>query len=160
HVLTPTTTTLGSSLNPSVFGQTVTFTATVAPSTATGSVTFFDGGASLGSVPLSGGSATLSTSTLSVGGHAVTATYSGDANDSGSTSSTLTQTVSAGSVSTTTSVSSAQNPSAFGQSVMFTAAVSASSGTPTGTVTFFDGTTALGSSGLDPSGAASLSTST
>jgi hypothetical protein len=160
RVLTPTTTTLVSSLNPSIFGQMVTFTATVSPSTATGSVTFFDGPNSLGTVALSGGSASLSTSTLSVGSHAITATYSGDANDSGSSSSTLTQTVTNSSVGTATSVSSSLNPSAFGQSVMFTATVSAPSGTPTGTVTFFDGTTALGSSGLNPSGVASLSTST
>ena len=160
RVLTPTTTTLGSSLNPSVFGQTVTFAATVAPSTATGTVTFFDGGNSLGTVTLSVGNASLSTSTLSVGSHAITATYSGDVNDSGSTSSTLTQTVSGGSIGTTTSVSSALNPSTFGQSVMFTATVSTSSGTPTGSVTFFDGSTALGTSGLNASGVASLSTAT
>jgi hypothetical protein len=161
RVLTPTTTTLGSSLNPSVFGQSVTFTANVSPSTATGSVTFFDGGSSLGAFALIGGTASFSTSTLSVGSHSITVTYSGDANDSGSTSPMLTQTVgSSAAIGTTTSVSSSLNPSTFGQSVMFSATVSASSGTPTGTVTFFDGSTALETSGLNPSGVASLSTTT
>ena len=77
----PTATTLASSLNPSVSGQTVTFTAAVTPSTATGTVTFSDNGKSLGSAALSGGTAKLSTSTLSAGVHPITATYNGDGNN-------------------------------------------------------------------------------
>jgi hypothetical protein len=50
-----TTTTLSSSLNPSVQGQAITFTAAVTPSTATGSVQFFNGNALLASVALAGG---------------------------------------------------------------------------------------------------------
>ncbi len=88
-----TTTTLTSSPNPSNNGQNVTFTATVSPSTATGSVQFFDGGTSLGTQTLSSGKATLSTSTLTVGTHSITATYSGDNNYSGSNSGTVSQTV-------------------------------------------------------------------
>src|SRR5204862_1153242 len=80
-----TTTTLTSSANPSVFGQSVTFTATVAAvapgaGTPTGTVTFKDGGATLGIGNLSSGQATLSTTSLSVASHSVTAVYATDGN--------------------------------------------------------------------------------
>src|SRR5258708_1397248 len=60
-----TTTALAASPNPSTFGQSVTLTATVTPSPATGTMQFFDGASSLGTVSLSGATASLSTSTLS-----------------------------------------------------------------------------------------------
>jgi hypothetical protein len=56
-------------------------------------VTFKDGTTTLGMRPLSNGTASLSTSTLSVGVHSITASYAGDANFKGSTSSVLLQTV-------------------------------------------------------------------
>ena len=155
----PTTTTIASSSPTSTFGQAVTFTATVSASAATGTVQFFDGAGSLGTAALSGGSASLTTSTLAVGSHFITASYGGDANFIGSTSAALTQTVVAGTVGTTTVLMSSLNPSAYGQQVTFTAAVSPSSG-PTGTVTFMDGATTLGTSILNASGVASLSVST
>lgn len=68
-------------VNPSTVGQTVIFTANVAPSTATGTVTFLDGTTAIGSGMLSGGKATLSTSGLSPRIHSITASYSGDANN-------------------------------------------------------------------------------
>ena len=86
---------LTSSLNPSTYGTPVTFTATVTPSTATGTVTFYSDGASIGTGSLSGGTATLSISTLASGSHSITASYGGDSNDAASTSSPLTQTVQA-----------------------------------------------------------------
>ena len=79
-----TTTTVVSSVNPSVFGQSLTFTATVAPvsagaGTPTGSVNFvIDGGVSQ-TQALAGGVATLTTSSLTVGVHGVQATYLGNA---------------------------------------------------------------------------------
>jgi hypothetical protein len=90
-----TTTTVKSSLNPSLLGQSVTFTATVTSPTTTpaGSVTFLDGTNALGTVTLSGGKASYSTSTLSAGSHSITAVYNGTANIRGSTSSPLVQTV-------------------------------------------------------------------
>jgi predicted small lipoprotein YifL len=88
-----TSTGVTSSLNPSTFGALVTFTATVSPSTATGTVTFKDDRTVLGTGILSGGAAKLSTSTLSIASHSITAVYSGDTNFETSTSSTLTQTV-------------------------------------------------------------------
>jgi trimeric autotransporter adhesin len=86
-----TTTTLKSSANPSDAGQSVTFTATVAPTTSgtpTGTVTFEDAGKALGSaVTIKSGVATFATATLATGTDSITAVYSGDANFKGSTSS-------------------------------------------------------------------------
>jgi autotransporter-associated beta strand protein len=72
-----TATTLNS-LTPSTYGQTVTFTATVAPALSGGMVQFYDNGVALGSpVSVSGGTASYATSALSVGNHPITASYSG-----------------------------------------------------------------------------------
>ena len=158
-----TTTAVVSSANPSVFGQSVTFTATVSPAapgsgTPTGTVIFMDGSTVLGSPTLSGGVATLTTSSLSVSNHKVKVVYSGDSNFNGSASSIVTQSVTKD--ATTTSVASSANPSVFGQSVTFKAMVAAAapgSGTPTGTVTFKDGSTTLGKSTLT-NGSASFTT--
>ncbi|MGB8011994.1 MAG: Ig-like domain-containing protein [Terriglobales bacterium] len=90
-----TTTTVTSSSNPSVLGQSVTFTATVTPQgpgAPTGSVTFSDGSTALGTSALSGGTATFSTSTLAIGLHSINAVYSGDANFA-SSSASLNQTL-------------------------------------------------------------------
>lgn len=164
-----TTLSLTSSLNPSSFGQSVTFTAVVTPAAGvgapTGTVTFTDTttGATLGTGTLDAtGTATLSVSTLTGGTHVVTATYGGDPVFSGSGGS-VTQTVSP--AATGTSVSGSPDPSTSGQSVTFTAVVRPATtgiGTPTGTVTFTDTTsgTALGTGTLDSTGVASVSTST
>jgi len=138
-------------VNPSVIGQSVTFTATVTGSggTPTGTVTFRDGATTIGTGTLSSGVATLATTTLAVGGHSITAEYSGNASFNASTSSALSQTINKG--NTTTAVTSSVNPSNLGQSVTFTATVSVVSpaaGTRTGTVTFFDGATNIGASTL------------
>ncbi len=164
QAMAPTTTTLGASPNPTVYGQSVTLTATVAPvsgtGTPTGTVTFKDGATTLGSSPLNTGSATFPTSSLAVGSHSITAAYSGDAAFGGSTSSPSTQNVNQ--AATTTSVTSSVNPSVYGQAVKLTATVSAVSpgtGTPTGTVTFKDGAGTLGTGTLNASGQATLTTS-
>ena len=93
-----TTTALGSSSNPSSFGQAVTFTATVTSQgfkgQPTGTVSFLDGTTNLGNSPLNGsGAATLTISTLAVGTHSITAVYNGDANFAPSTSPVLYQVV-------------------------------------------------------------------
>jgi hypothetical protein len=88
-----TTTTLSSSKNPAVAGETVVLTASVSPA-ATGDVKFFDGGTLLSTVSLSGASqAVLTTSTLTPGTHSVTAVYGGDATHAASTSSVLSQVI-------------------------------------------------------------------
>ena len=91
--LAATTTTLASSVNPSTYGSSVTFTATVAPSTASGTVTLKVGGTTLSSATLSGGTATFTTSALGAGARSITAEYAGNASYSPSTNSPLTQTV-------------------------------------------------------------------
>jgi hypothetical protein len=94
---TATSTTAASSLNPSVFGQSVTLTAKVKSTRvmATGTVTFLNGTTTLGAGVLNGGIATYATSSLPVGQNSMTAVYSGDGNNVASTSAVLTQTVNA-----------------------------------------------------------------
>ena len=158
-----TTTTLSSSPNPSTYGQAVTFIATVtsslgAPPPDGETVSFMKGTAVLGTGTLSGGSASFMTSTLSVGTNAIKAVYGGDSNLPASTSKAVSQVVSK--AATTTTLASSLNPSNVGQSVTFTASVATQfSGTVTGTVTFYDGTTALKTVGLS-GGVAKYTTST
>lgn len=92
----PTTNTVQSSANPSVYGTVVTFTATVSPAPTNGEiVTFKDGSTTLGTGTLSGGQATFNTTTtqLAAVSHSVTAVYAGDGAYGPSTSSAMTQTV-------------------------------------------------------------------
>jgi hypothetical protein len=85
----------------SVYGQPVTFTATVSPSapgngTPTGSVTFRHDGNSFANQPVTldaNGKATFSTPGLVAGTHTITAIFSGDANFSSATAPNLTQSV-------------------------------------------------------------------
>jgi Bacterial Ig-like domain (group 3)/Beta-propeller repeat len=141
-----TTTKLTSSPNPSTYGQAVTFTAVV--TSALGAppdgetVSFMKGTTVLGTRALSRGSASFTTSTLPVGTNAIKAVYGGDSKFAASTSNIVKQVVEK--ATTTTTLVSSLNPSKSGQSVTFTARVKPQfSGTVKGTVTFYDGTTAL-----------------
>ncbi|MGA2622847.1 MAG: Ig-like domain repeat protein [Bacteroidota bacterium] len=138
---------LKSSLNPSTFEQSVTFTAHVdnASHTPTGSVTFYDGGSSLGTVALTSDSAQVSTANLIAGSHTIKMVYGGDSNFK-SDSTTIAQTVNQ--ASPTVALKSSLNPSTFEQSVAFTAHVDNASHTPTGSVTFYDGGSSLGTVAL------------
>jgi Bacterial Ig-like domain (group 3)/Beta-propeller repeat len=157
-----TTTTISSSPNPSIYGQAVTFTATVtsyvgAPSDGE-TVTFMKGTKVLGTGTLSGGSASFTISTLLAGTNYVKAVYGGDSNLLGSTSKPVDQVVNK--ATTTTTLTSSLNPSNFGQSVTFTASVTPQfNGAVKGSVTFFDGTTALKTVALS-GGVAKYTTST
>ena len=92
--VTATTTKLVSSVNPSVLGQAVMFTATVTGTNPTGTVTFRDGSTTLGTGTLSTtGTASVATSSLSAGTHSITAVYGGDTSNAGSTSAALPQVV-------------------------------------------------------------------
>src|SRR5277367_4618899 len=127
-----TTTTISSSLNPSTYGQAVTFTATVTSSQGAPPngevVTFMQGKNVLGTGALSGGSATFTTSTLAGGTDEVKAVYGGDSTFAGSTSKAVSQVVNK--EATTTTLASSENPANSGQSVTFTATVApVSSGT-------------------------------
>src|SRR5687767_2951478 len=98
HAASPTWTTLTSSANPVLVGQPVTFTATVKAvgggGTPTGTVTFKDASATLGTGSVDGlGKATLTTSSLALGTHPITAVYGGDSSLAGSTSDVLQQAV-------------------------------------------------------------------
>ncbi len=91
-----TTTTEVSSLNPSTFGTTVTFTATVTPQyggAVGGKVQFKDGTTVLGTVAISGGKAAYATAALARGSHKITAHYMGNASLDTSASAAITQTV-------------------------------------------------------------------
>jgi hypothetical protein len=144
---TATSTSVASSLNPSIFSEALTLTATVTTTsgTPTGMVTFYDGGTSIGTSTVSGSSqATFSTSALATGMHSITANYSGDATHAKSTAPVLSLTINQASLAL--AVSSGTNPSTWGQSVNLTATLTPQfGGRSTGTVTFIDGTTVLGS---------------
>ena len=148
-----TSTAVASNTNPLTFGQVVTFTATVTDTsgtaTPTGTVEFFSGTNVLGSgTPLTGtGTSATSTFTrvgMGLGTHTIRAVYT-PTGDFLTSNGALTEVVGYG---TSTAVSSNNNPStAPGQSVTFTVTVtntSGTGGTPTGTIEFYDGSTALG----------------
>ena len=152
---------LTSSVNPSTYSQSVTLTATVTSQSGspTGTVTFKDGATTIGTGTLNGsGQTTLSTSSLTTGPHSITAVYANFPSFAASTSPPLNQSVNV--APTTTVVGSSLNQSTYGQSVTYTAVVSSNGGTPTGAVTFYDGTTSLGSGLLDGSGQATLAITT
>jgi hypothetical protein len=146
----PTSTSLASSLNPSTYGQKVTWTATVTSSgsvTPTGTIKFTWSGHTIGSATLNGsGVATLTRSNLIAATYPLTAVYAGDAANLGSTSAVLNQVV----LETTSraSLTSSPNPSTQGQAVTFTATISSPTVIPTGPVTFTAGTTVLGTAQL------------
>jgi hypothetical protein len=155
-----------SSVATSTIAQLVTFTATVAASAPgagvpTGAVTFSDGSTALATVPLNAtGSATFTPASLALGSHSITVSYSGDANFLASTSAALTQQVNQ--ASATITLTSSLNPAVVGQPVVFTAKVASNSpgvGTPTGTITFNDGSTVLGTATLDNTGSTSFNAS-
>lgn len=66
----------GSPSGTAQLGTSVTFTASILPSTAEGTITFKDGNTTLGTAPVSGGSASFTTSTLTLGSHQISATFS------------------------------------------------------------------------------------
>jgi uncharacterized repeat protein (TIGR01451 family) len=159
-----TTTALDSTRSPAVFGEAVTFTATVtavdpAAGTPAGVVTFTLGGATI-PVTLSSGVATYVTSTLTVGDHPMAAVYGDGGYFAASAAAPFTQTVTK--ADTTTALTSAPNPVTLFQPVIFTATVTVAApgaGTPTGVVTFTAGVTALGTGVVGAGGVATVTTS-
>jgi parallel beta-helix repeat protein len=159
----PTTTALTSAPNPSNFGQTVTFTATVAApqstTTPTGTVTFMDGATTLGSTSLSASDvAQFSTSLLAAGSHNITAVFGGSTNDNKSTSNTVVQIVNLNNAAI--DLTASVNPADVGQSVTLTVTASGIMlGATPDVVTFYDGSNSIGSVPLNAAGVASISTS-
>jgi Bacterial Ig-like domain (group 3)/FG-GAP-like repeat len=156
-----TTTTLTSSPNPSAVDQSVLLTATVMTQfsgSPSGTVTFKAGTATLGQGTVSNGQATLNYAFTSPGNVSIEANYSGDSTFLPSSSAPLKQTVTK--AMTTTALTSSPNPSQVGQMVKFTATVTGQyGGTPTGPITFKDGSTVLAQVALS-GGVARYKTST
>lgn len=159
----PTATVLTSSLNPSAFAQSVTFTAKVAATgaagTPAGTVSFLDGTVVLTAVPNTGDGVSFRTSSLAVGNHPVTAVYAGSGDYEPSTSNTVVQVVSL--VGTSVGLSATPNPANFGQTVTLTAAVATNAGgvpAAPGSVVFADQVGVLGSAAI-VNGAATFTTS-
>jgi hypothetical protein len=147
--------------NSATYGSSITLTATISPATSTGTVTFRSGSTTLGTSTISNGTASLTlavttTNGFTVGTDSITAVYGGDSNDSGSTSSAAALAVTE---STTTSGTVSPSSIALGSSSTMqslTATVTATSGTPAGTVTFKVGNVTVGSAPLS-NGIATLS---
>ena len=162
--LAASTTSVAASSLQVTTGQSVTFTATVAPQsgsgTPTGTVTFKDGANSIGTANLASEIATLMTAALASGSHSITASYGGDTNFAASVSSAVTVTVSApAKTATTTIVMPSATQLTTGQTLTLniTVAPSSGSGTPTGTLSFRDAGSQIGTATL-VAGAGSFST--
>lgn len=161
----PTTTTVSSSPNPSVYGQALTFSAAVSAATTPneGTVTFQIGGVDVPGcvdVPVVNGLATCNPGVLDVGTYAVTAVYSGTANYL-SSSDDLDGGLTVQKANTSVAVDSTANPSMYGSLVTFGATVTADlpgAGIPVGTVSFYDGSTLLQTIPLDEYGRAEFTT--
>jgi Bacterial Ig-like domain (group 3)/NHL repeat len=162
-----TTTALISSAGTITVGNSIVFTATVAPvapaiETPSGSVEFYAGATLLGTAPLNGSAvASFSTNIISTGAYSITARYLGNSNYNISTSSGVNLTVNK--QNTTTSLASNPNPVNFGDNLVISATVSTNPPggglAPTGTVNFFDGVTLIGSANLTPINSSSSSAS-
>jgi large repetitive protein len=154
-----TVTTVSSSTNPQlslapfVITATVTNGGSVAPS---GTVSFAQDGKVVGTGTLNAaGAATLSVTSLPVGSHAYVATYSGDAVDLTSTSAPLTEAVNLRPTSDV--LTSSDTSLSGGQQMTLISVVQASGPTPpTGTVSFFSGTTSIGSAAINSEGIATV----
>jgi hypothetical protein len=158
-----TMTIINSNADPSYLNQSVTFTAKVTSQsggTLDGSVTFKQGRTTIASVPLSNGEAVYTITYPTTGVRQITAIYSGDSNDAGSTSAVLKQIVNNLPAVTTTRVSSSGSASFINQPVTFTATITSTYGPiPNGEiVTFYDGITSIGT-GVTAAGATTFTTS-
>ena len=146
--------TLQASTTTPQYQTNVTLTAAVTPSAATGMVTFYNGSTNIGSAAVIGGTASVTTSFAAGGTDILHAVYSGDYNYLSSTSNSLTMNVS-GPLVTTTTLQASTSATAIGDSVTLTANLTPA--TTTGTVTFYNGSTAIGTANVN-GGVATLNT--
>ena len=158
----PTTSTVASNLNPSIYGQTITFTAKVLDNAnsgiPTGTISFKAGTTILAKTALSNGTASFSTSTMAAGTKSISVTYNGDTKYAPSTSTVLSQLINR--AASATIITSSMNPSTSGQSVTFSISIAPQfTGIPTGTVKLTLGSTALATLTL-ANGSASYTTTT
>jgi len=152
--LAATSITLQASTTTPQYLTNLTLTATVSPSSATGTVTFYNGSTNLGSAAVNGGTSSLTTSFAAGGTAALHAIYSGDYNYLSSTSNSLTMNV-GGPLVTTTTLQVSTSATVIGDSVTLTASLTPA--TVTGTVTFYNGSTAIGTANVN-AGVATLNT--
>ena len=159
-VVTTPNVTLTSSVNPVILGNNTTLTATVSSpyGTPTGTVTFLDGSTVLGTATLSSsGDASITVSFSTGGTHPLTVSYPGVGFFQAANSAVLNEIVQT--LGTTLGLTSSVNPVGVGANTVLTATASSTTGTPTGTITFLDGTTVLGTVPLNASGVATLTVS-
>jgi hypothetical protein len=159
----PITTTTGITANTltPTYGTMVVLTANVTPvptDTVPGTVSFYAGSSLLGTSPLnSGGVASLSI-VLPLRPNAATAVYSGSSLSAGSSSSTLSISNRAG---ISIGLSASPTTQLYNNPVVLTVQTSSTAtGTPTGTVSFLDGTTVLATVPLGSNGQATYSVTT
>lgn len=158
---TNTTSAITTSVTPSNYAQSVTFTCTISSSVTvnSGTVQFYDGNTAIGSpIAVVNDIAVLNYSSLLPGTHSIKAVYSGSNSINTSTSNTISQVVNK--VTPTNSLSITPNPSYFNDgNVVVSTTLSGAPGTPTGSVVFFDGGTQIGSLVTLSSGSGSVSQS-
>jgi Bacterial Ig-like domain (group 3)/FG-GAP-like repeat/FG-GAP repeat len=154
----PPLTTLSSSPNPSVVGQSVTLTTSVTSpkATPTGTVNFSDGATLLGNSSLNNGIASFNVSSLNAGTHSLTAAYLGSGSFYPSTSNPLSESVNK--TSTSTVVTSSADPVQLNKPVTLYATVTTQYGSlASGTVTFTAGSETLGTASVYGWGALQVS---
>ena len=159
NVAVSTTTTLTALPASLSYGQALTLTATVTPASGaapSGTVTFYNGAASLGTANLNGSGVATLQLTPAVGSYSFTASYAGSADDAASVSAPVTLRVAA--TATTTTLTASPNPAPFGVAVTFMATVGSSTVVPAGSVSLYDGPALLTTATL-ASGSVSYSTS-
>ncbi len=143
-----TTATLAALPSPSIYGESVTFTATIAPEFTApagigGTVTFSVDGTAQAPVAVSSRKASLTIGSFNAGPHTVSASYSGDGNFKASASADFSQTVDKAGTSTTLETS--RSPSTYGDSVTFIATVAPANAALSG----FSGTVTFAVDGAD-----------
>ena len=146
--------TLQASTTTPQYQTNVTLTAAVSPSIATGTVTFYNGTTKIGSAAVNGGTSSLTTSFAAGGTVTLHAVYSGDYNYLSSTSNSLTMNVS-GPLVTTTTMKASTSSTVIGDSVTLTANLTPAAAT--GTVTFYNGSTVIGTANVN-AGVATINT--
>ncbi|MDE1156648.1 MAG: Ig-like domain repeat protein [Acidobacteriaceae bacterium] len=162
RIVQPVTFVLSSSAATAVTGTAVTFTAhlsgaaSIAPS---GTVNFLDGGVLIATGTLDGsGTATYTTSSLSVASHTITASYAGDTNYAAANSNAVLETIT--NASTQVAIAASASPVTYGAALILTSTVTTNGGIATGNITFTEGSTLIGTALLNSAGVATLTTST
>ena len=151
--------------NPPVSGASITLNAVVSTigtaAAPTGSVTFFDNGTTLNASQLNNGATTTTGTVPTTATHSISATYAGDANYN--SVSTTAGASTSGTISTSLALTGSASTVTTGQNITFTATLTPSAtgpAVPSGSVTFFDNSTQIGTANLINGTTATFATST